>query len=87
MGILSPKDTARQIVAKLKKWGLDGKNIAVESLAPKYIIDHLMQKLPNSSIVNGNRAIIEMRLIKTEEEIARIRKSHNNCRASDNGMH
>ncbi len=51
MGILSPKDTARQIVAKLKKWGLDGKNIAVESLAPKYIIDHLMQKLPNSSIV------------------------------------
>ena len=56
MGILSPKDTARQIVAKLKKWGLDGKNIAVESLAPKYIIDHLMQKLPNSSIVNSDRA-------------------------------
>jgi len=75
VGILSPKDTARQIVSKLKKWGFEGKNIAVESSAPKFLTDYLPRKLPDSSIIDGDRAILEMRLIKSEEEIARIQKA------------
>jgi len=75
VGILSQKDTARQILSKLKKWGVEGKNIAVESTAPKYLTDQLTRKLPNSPVVDGDRTILELRMIKTEEEITRIEKA------------
>ncbi len=74
-GTIGQKDTSRAIMAKIKKWGLEGKRIGVESLAPKYLLDHLAQKNPTSEVVEADGALLEMRLIKTEEEIRRIEKA------------
>lgn len=74
-GTLGLKDTLRSIGSKIKKWGLEGKNIGLESYAPKYLIDYLTQKIPDSKIIDASDIFLEMRLIKTEEEIHRIEKA------------
>jgi predicted dehydrogenase/Xaa-Pro aminopeptidase/putative sterol carrier protein len=71
-GTIGQKETCRAIAAKIKKWGLEGKRIGLESLAPKYILDHLMRQKASPEIVTADDVLLEMRLIKTEEEIRRI---------------
>ncbi len=38
-GTIGQKETVRAIAAKIKKWGMEGKRIGVESFAPKYLLD------------------------------------------------
>ena len=71
-GTIGQKETCRAIAAKIKKWGMEGRRIGVESLAPKYIVDHLARQQPAPEIVTADEALLEMRLIKTDEEIHRI---------------
>ncbi len=71
-GTIGQKETCRAISAKIKKWGLEGRRIGMESLAPKYIIDHVSRAKAAPEIVTADDVLLDMRLIKTEEEIRRI---------------
>ena len=74
-GTIGQKDVKRALWSKIKKWGLMGKRIGVESWAPKYILDHLARKNPDSEIVDADQAILDMRLVKSEQEISFIEKA------------
>ncbi|MCX6001744.1 MAG: M24 family metallopeptidase [Chloroflexi bacterium] len=74
-GTIGQKETVRAIMAKIKKWGMEGKRIGVESFAPKYLLDYLAQKCPASEVVTADEVLLEMRLIKSDEEIQRIEKA------------
>ena len=74
-GTLSPQQTMEEVSQKLKKWGAEDKVIALETLMPRYQADFLRGALPGASFVDGDRAFLDMRLVKTEEEIRRIRRS------------
>ena len=69
------KDVRREIWSKIKKWGHVGKRIGVESLAPKYILDHIAYKNPDSEIVSADSVMVDLRIIKSDEEIACIEKA------------
>jgi|GEM_PF-167698 predicted dehydrogenase/Xaa-Pro aminopeptidase/putative sterol carrier protein len=74
-GTIGQKETARAIMSKIKKWGLEGKRIGVESYAPKYLLDLLAQKNPAAEVVTADDVLLEMRLIKSDEEIKLIEKA------------
>ena len=69
------KDTSRAIVSKIKKWGLLGKRIGLESFAPKYLLDHLNRKNPDAEFVIADDALLDIRLVKSDEEIRRIERA------------
>ncbi|MFA5078499.1 MAG: M24 family metallopeptidase [Dehalococcoidia bacterium] len=76
-GTIGQKETARAVMSKIKKWGLEGKRIGVESGVPKYLLDHMVQKNPAAEIVTADEVLLEMRLIKSDEEIKLIEKATN----------
>jgi predicted dehydrogenase/Xaa-Pro aminopeptidase/putative sterol carrier protein len=71
-GTIGLKETCRAITAKIKKWGMEGKRIGMESLAPKYILDHLLRQKASPEIVTADDVLLDMRLVKSDEEIRRI---------------
>jgi len=74
-GTIGQKETGRAIMTKIKKWGMEGKRIGVESFAPKYLLDYLAQKNPAAEVVIADDVMLEMRLIKSDEEIKLIEKA------------
>ncbi len=74
-GIASPKAAMAEVSDRIEKWGLSDKNIAYESLMPSYQSEYLRSKFPSATFVNGDQAFLDMRIIKSEEEIKRIKKS------------
>lgn len=74
-GTIGQKDVRRSIWSKIKKWGMIGKRIGVESTAPKYLLDHIAKKNPDSEIVVADQAILDMRLVKTDEEVRCIEEA------------
>ena len=74
-GTLSPKQTLEEICSKIQAWGLSEKTIGLESLMPRYQAEFIRERFPQAKIVDGDRAFLDMRLVKTEEETSRIRKS------------
>lgn len=74
-GTISQKDVRKAMWQKIKKWGLVGKRIGVESTAPKYLLDHLAKKNPDSEVVSADAAILDMRLVKSDEEVACIEQA------------
>lgn len=65
----------KKLLEKIEEWNLGNKTIGLESYMPRYQSEALRAKFPKANFVNGDDSFIEMRLIKTEEEIRRIRKS------------
>jgi Xaa-Pro aminopeptidase len=65
----------KNLLKKIKEWELGDKTIGLESLMPRYQFEALKKKFPNANFVDGDKAFLDMRLVKTEEEIRRIRKS------------
>ncbi len=63
------------LLKKVEEWDLRDQTIALESYMPRYQSEALQKEFPNAKVVNGDRAFIDMRLIKSEEEIRRIKKS------------
>ncbi|MFW9878961.1 MAG: M24 family metallopeptidase [Candidatus Thorarchaeota archaeon] len=71
----SPQGALKILCEKLEQLGLENKTLAIETLMPRYQSEFLRKKLPNASFVDGDNYFLEMRLIKSEEEIKRIKKS------------
>ena len=65
----------KKLLEKIDEWNLGNKAIGLESYMPRYQSEALRTKFHMANFINGDDAFIEMRLIKTEEEIRRIRKS------------
>jgi len=74
-GIGSPKGAMVSVSDKIKEWGLSDSKIGYESLMPSYQSEYLRTNFPNAIFVNGDQAFLDMRLIKSEEEVKRIKKS------------
>ncbi|MFX0048798.1 MAG: M24 family metallopeptidase [Candidatus Hermodarchaeota archaeon] len=71
----SLKAAVETLLKKVQEWELGTKKIGLESYMPRYQSEALQKKFPNAKFVDADNAFIEMRLIKTEEEVRRIRKS------------
>ncbi|MBY9014730.1 MAG: aminopeptidase P family protein [Candidatus Lokiarchaeota archaeon] len=63
------------LLKKVEEWELGKKTIGIESYMPRYQSEALQKKFPDAKFINADDSFIEMRLIKTEEEVRRIRKS------------
>lgn len=74
-GTISPQQTMQEVCNKIEEWGMSDKTIGLESLMPRYQCDYIRERFPGATIVDGDRAFLDMRLTKTEEEIKRIKKS------------
>ena len=74
-GIGSPKGAMVSVSDKIEEWDLSNSNIGYESLMPSYQSEYLKNKFPNAKFINGDQAFLDMRLIKSEEEVKRIKKS------------
>ena len=74
-GILSMNDALDNMLSIMKEKIEKKAKIGVESTAPFYLIKALRENFPDSDIVDIDDIILNLRLIKTEEEIERIRKS------------
>lgn len=74
-GIMSPKIALQNLEEKINEWDLSKKTIGIETLMPRYQSEFLKTKFPNAKFVDADRSLLEMRLIKSEEEIRRIKKS------------
>ena len=65
----------KMLVKKVEDWDLGNKTIGLESYMPRYQSEALQKAFPNAEFLDGDKAFLDMRLIKTEEEIRRIKKS------------
>ncbi len=74
-GIISPKGALSELSDKIEEWGLSEKKIGYESLMPSYQSEYLRKKFRKATFINGDQALLDMRLIKSEEEVKRIKKS------------
>ncbi len=63
------------LLKKVEEWDLGNKTIGLESYMPRYQSEALQKKFPNAKLIDADDAFIDMRLVKTEEEVRRIRKS------------
>ncbi|TFG04728.1 MAG: aminopeptidase P family protein [Promethearchaeota archaeon] len=74
-GIGSPMMAMKYVVDVLAEWNASDRVIGLETSMPRYQAEYIKDKLPNVTIVNGDAAFIEMRLVKSVEEINRIERS------------
>ena len=74
-GIGSPKAAMVAVSDKIKEWESSSKKIGYESHMPTYQYQYLKDEFPNATFINGDQAFLDMRLVKSEEEVKRIRKS------------
>jgi Xaa-Pro aminopeptidase len=75
VGIKSQYEAGTALAAKLKAWDFAGKRIGVESTAPKFVLDVLGDPALKLQIVDGDKALLDLRVIKTDEEVALIEKA------------
>ncbi|MHA1269437.1 MAG: M24 family metallopeptidase [Candidatus Helarchaeota archaeon] len=74
-GTISPKQSLITLVNVIKEFGLEKGKIGLERYMHRYQSEYLRAELPEVTFVDADDAILEMRLIKTDEEINRIKKS------------
>ncbi len=71
----SLKAAVDTLLKKIEELNLSNKTVGIESYMPWYQSEALHNKFPDAKFVNGDNAFIDMRIIKTEEEVRRIKKS------------
>lgn len=75
-GILSPEQAVRGVCEKLREWEIGaGKTIGLEPQMPRYQSEQLMTEFNGARFVDGDPAFLKMRLVKSAEEIRRIKRS------------
>ncbi|MDR3337197.1 MAG: M24 family metallopeptidase [Treponema sp.] len=75
VGIKSQREAQTALAAKLKEWGFAGKKAGVESTAPKFVLDVLNDPALKVQVCDGDKAFLDMRVIKTDAEVALIEKA------------
>ena len=74
-GCLTPKDTLRALKRFLKKRKVTDGTIGIESTLPFYITNFLKGTFPQASLKIGDDLLLDLQLVKSEEEIRRITES------------
>jgi Xaa-Pro dipeptidase len=74
-GIGSPAQASSAVVSFIKKAGVEKGTIGIESLTPYYLYEKLKQSFPNAAFKVADNIFLEMTMIKSEEEIKRIKES------------
>ncbi len=74
-GCLTPNDALRSLKRFLKKGNITAGKIGVESATPFYVIQFLKETFPQTNLINADELLLDMQLIKSEEEIRRIIES------------
>ena len=74
VGIESQADVGRALFSKIRKWGLAGKRVGIESTAPKFLLDAIADKT-GMAVVTADQAFLDMRLVKTPLEIEYLQKA------------
>jgi predicted dehydrogenase/Xaa-Pro aminopeptidase len=75
VGIRSPKDVQSALQYRVKKWGLVGKRVGVQSVAPKYLLDVLSRDKADMEIVEADEAFSDLRILKSDLEIEYLAKA------------
>ena len=74
-GCLDPNEAVKALRRLLKKKGFKSGNIGVDSFMPFYQYEYLNKKFSEANFSIADDLIMDMRLIKTDEEIKRITES------------
>jgi Xaa-Pro aminopeptidase len=75
-GIVSPQQALQGMADKITEWqGSKKKTIGLESLMPRYQSEFLRSKFPEATFVEADDVFLQMRVVKSEEEIRRIKRS------------
>jgi Xaa-Pro aminopeptidase len=74
-GCLTPKDTLRALKRFLRKQKITEGTLGVESTLPFYITNFLQETYPQNSLKIADDLLLDMQLVKSEEEIRRITES------------
>jgi Xaa-Pro aminopeptidase len=74
-GIMSKDDALEALVNVLQEGGIQEPTIAVESAMPLYQYEGLKKAFPHARIDAADDILLECRLVKSPEEIDRIKKS------------
>lgn len=75
VGISGPRDVQSALMLKVKKWGLGGKRVGVESTAPKFLVDAFGKGMADMEVVEADAAFRDMRIIKSDAEIGYIERA------------
>ncbi len=74
-GCLTPKNALRSIKRFLKKRNISRGKIGIENSLPYYITSFLAETFPQSELIPADNLLLDMQLVKSEEEINRITQS------------
>lgn len=75
VGIESQSEVGKAIFSKIKKWGLIGKRVGIESTAPKFLVDAVSQEKSGMTVVEADQAFLDLRLVKTDLEVEYLQKA------------
>jgi Xaa-Pro aminopeptidase len=74
-GIFNKAEATETLAAIIREAGIQEPTIAVESAIPLYQYEGLKNSIPNAKFETADDILLELRLIKSSEEIDRIKKS------------
>jgi len=74
-GIFNKEESTENLAAIIQETGIKEPTIAVESAMPLYQYEALKNSFPKAKFKTANDMLLELRLIKSSEEIDRIKKS------------
>jgi Xaa-Pro aminopeptidase len=75
VGIESQAEVGLALASKIRKWGLAGKRVGIESTAPKFLVDALVQEKVGVTVVTADLAFLDMRLVKSPLEMEYLQKA------------
>ena len=74
-GIFNKEESTENLAAIIQEAGIKEPTIALESAMPLYQYEALKNSFPNAKFETADDILLELRLIKSSEEIDRIKKS------------
>jgi Xaa-Pro aminopeptidase len=75
VGIKSQDESAAAVAKKIREWDFAGRRVGVETTAPKFLLDILCDPALKLQVVNADRAFLDMKVIKSDEEIDLLEKA------------
>ncbi len=75
VGIENQDEVGKALFSKIKKWGLIGKRVGVESTAPKFLMDAITQEKADMVVMEADQAFLDLRLVKKDLEVECLQKA------------